>query len=177
MASFTIDQLRSLPDHAQVTRWDVTFITLPAVGALAFPLQDQINLRCESIESPKGTNQKIEIFNRGHKVLQPGIQDYGNSMVLTFNETIDNFTFNFIKAWRELIWSSRQGQTLPKADLEATLLLTMLDNQDNARAAWKVYGCFLEADDFGSFDASTSDIVRPSMTLSFDFYVDTPLSV
>jgi hypothetical protein len=176
MANFSIDQLRALPDYAQVTRWDVTFLQLPAVGALGFPVVDDINLRCESVETPKATNQKFEVQTRGHKTLHSGIMDYGNSMVLTFTETVDNFTFNFVKAWRELCWSSRQGQAFPKADLEATILLTMLDNEDNARAAWKIYGAFYEADDFGTLDGSTSDAIRPTLTLSYDFYVDTPLS-
>ena len=102
MASFDIEQLRALPDYAQVTRWDITFLQLPAVGSLGFPLADQINFRCESVETPKGTNQKFEVATRGHKVFQPGIQDYGNTMLLTFNETVDNFTFNFIKAARRI---------------------------------------------------------------------------
>lgn len=176
MASFTIDQLRALPDYAQVTRWDVSFLTLPSVGALAFPVSDELNFRCETVETPKATNQKFPVETRGHRTLHSGIMDYGNTMVMTFTETVDNTLFNFIKAWREICWSSRQGQAFPKSSLEATILITMLDNQDNARAAWKVYGCFYEADDFGTLDGSTSDAIKPSLTLSYDFYVDTTLT-
>lgn len=177
MASFSIDQLRALPDYAQVTRWDINFVTLPAVGALGFPLADSLNFRCSSVEIPKTTNQKFPVSVRGHKTFHSGIQDYGNTMTLTFNETVDNTLFNFVKAWRELIWSSRQGQSFSKADIEATLLITLLDNQDNVRSKYTVYGCFLEADDFGTLDSETSDIIRPSLTLSYDFYVDAPLTV
>jgi hypothetical protein len=86
MPSFSIDQLRALPDYAQVTKWDVNFVTLPAVGALGFPAADQINFRCESVETPKATNQKFEVQTRGHKTLHSGIMDYGNTMTLTFTE-------------------------------------------------------------------------------------------
>jgi len=177
MANFSIDQLRALPDYAQVTKWDVTFVTLPAVGALGFPVAEDINLRCESVELPKGANQKYEVMTRGHKTLHSGIMDYGNTITLTFTETVDNFLFNFVKAWRELVWSSRQGQAFSKADIEATLLITLLDNQDNPRAKYTVYGCFYESDDFGTLDGSTSDAMKPSLTLSFDHFVDAPLSV
>lgn len=177
MASFTIDQLRALPDYAQPTKWDINFVTLPAVGALGFPIADDLNLRCESVEIPKSTNQKFEVQIRGHKTMHSGLLDYGNTMTIVFTETVDSLIFNFIKAWRELVWSSRQGQTFPKSDLEATILLTLRDNQDNARAKYTVYGAFYEADDFGTLDGTTSDAMRPSLTLSYDFYVDAPLSV
>lgn len=172
MAKISIDQLRSLPDYAQVTKWDITFITLPAVGPLGLLVGEALNLRCESVEIPKHTNQKFEVMIRGHKTLQPGLIDYGNSMTLTFTETVDNVLLKLVKGWRELIWSSRQGRTFPKKDLEGTLLITMLDNQDNIRAKYTVYGCFLESDDFGTLDGSTSDAIKPSITLSFDYYVD-----
>ena len=175
MANISIDQLRALPDYAQVTRWDITFVTLPAVGAFGFPISDALNMRCESIELPKATNQKFEVQVRGHKTLHSGIMDYVKTMTLTFTETVDNTIFKFIKAWRELCWSSRQGEAFPKSDLEATILITLLDNQDNARAKYTVYGCFYEADDFGTLDGATSDAMKPTLTLSYDFYVDAPL--
>ena len=175
MASFTIDELRALPDYAQITKWDVTFVTLPAVGALGFAASDALNLRLESIEAPKATNQKFEVQTRGHKTFHSGILDYGNTITLTFIETVDNTIFNFVKAWRELVWSSRQGQAFPKADLEATILLTLRDNQDNPRAKYTLFGCFYEDSDFGTFDGSTSDAIRPALTLSYDFYTDSPL--
>lgn len=172
MAKMSIDQLRALPDAAQVTKWEITFLTLPAVGALGLLAADALNLRCESVEIPKASNQKFEIQIRGHKTLQPGILDYGNSLTLTFVETVDNTILKLVKGWRELMWSSRQGRSFPKKDLEATLLISLLDNQDQLRAKYTVYGCFYESDDFGTMDGSTSDAVKPSLTLSFDYYVD-----
>lgn len=176
MASFTIDQLRALPDYAQVTKWDISFLTLPAVGALGFPVSEQINFRCASVETPSGANQKFGVQTRGHQVFQSGIMDYGNTMVITFNETVDNFVFNFIKAWRELVWGSRNGNSFPMSDLTAVMQITLLDNQSNPRAAWKHYGCFYEDSDFGTLDGETSDAIKPTLTLSYDYFVDTPLS-
>ena len=175
MATISIDQLRSLPDYAQVTKWDINFVTLPAVGAIGFPLSDDLNIRCESVELPKATNQKFEVMTRGHKTLHSGILDYGNTFTITFNETVDSKVFNFIKAWRELVWSSRQGQSFPKSDLEATILITLLDNQDQPRAKYTVYGCFYEDADYGTVDGATSDVQKITLTLSHDFFVDSPL--
>lgn len=177
MARINIEELRAQRDYAQVTKWSLDFVTLPAVGAFGFPASEALNLRCESIELPKASNQKFEVMIRGQKTLHSGIMDYGNTVTMTFVETVDNTVFNLVKAWRELCWSSRQGQAFPKRDLEATILLTLLDNQDNARAKYTMYGCFYESDDFGTLDGSTSDAMRPSLTLSYDYYVDAPLNV
>lgn len=177
MASFTIEQLRALPDYAQVTRWDLTFVTLPAVGPFGFPLADALNFRAETVELPKGVNQRFPVETRGHRVMQSGIMDYGNELTITFTETVDNTIFNFVKAWREMCWSSREGKAFPKADLEGTLLLTLLDNKDNPRAKYTVYGCMYSSDDFGTLDGSTSDAIKPSLTLGFDYFVDAPLGV
>lgn len=178
MASFSIDQLRALPDYAQTNRWDVTFVTLPAVGALGFAVSDELNFRCKTIEIPKATVQKFEVAIRGHKTFHAGGLDYGNSITLTFSETVDNTLFNFIKAWRELIWSTRQGQAFSKQDIEATILLTLRDNQDGARAKYTIYGCFLEDSDSGSLIGdSAAESQEISITLSFDFFADAPLSL
>lgn len=175
MAKISIDQLRNLPDYAQVTKWDISFLTLPAIGPLGLLVSDALNVRCESVEIPKVSVQKFEVMVRGHKTMQPGLIDYGNSISLTFTETVDNTIRKLVKGWRELIWSSRQGRSFPKKDLEATLLITELDNQDKVRSKITVYGCFLESDDFGTLDGSTSDAIKPSITLSFDYFVDMPL--
>ena len=176
MSSINLDELRALPDYAQMTKWGIKFVTLPAVGALGFPVSDALDLRCESVELPKGSNQKFEVQTRGHKTLHSGIIDYGNTLTLTFNETVDNTIFNFVKAWRELCWSARQGKSFSKQDIEATLLITLYDNQNKPRAKYTVYGCFWEADDFGTMDGSSSDAQKPSLTLSFDYFVDAPLN-
>jgi hypothetical protein len=176
MANISIDQLRALPDFGQTNRWDITFVTLPAVGVLGFPLSDSLNIRCETVELPKASNQKIEVNIRGHKVFNSGILDYGNSLTMTFVETVDNTIFNFVKAWRELCWESRQGRAFSKSDLEATILITLLNNQDQPRAKYTVYGAMYESDDFGSLD-NGSEVMRPSLTLSFDYYVDAPLAI
>jgi hypothetical protein len=177
MASFTIDQLRSLPDYALTTRWDINFVTLPAVGALGGFLGDTLNFRCSSVTLPKSTNEKFEVGVRGFKTRHTGIQNYESTMTLTFNETVDNTIFNFVKAWRELIWSSRQGSSFSKEDVEATLLITLLDNQDAPRAKYTVYGCFLEDSDFGELVGEGSEAQKATLTLSVDHWVDSPLSL
>ena len=175
MSTIDIEALRALPDYAMATKWDVTFVTLPAVGAFGFPLSESLNLRCDSIELPKASNQKFEVMVRGHKTFHSGILDYGNTMTLTFNETVDSAIMTFCKAWRELTHASRTGKSFKKADIEATLLIVLYDNEGKARAKYTIYGAFWESDDFGTLDGTSSEGMKPSLTLSFDYFVESPL--
>lgn len=177
MATFTIDQLRNLPDYQQMTKWDMRFLTLPLVGVLAFPLANDINIRCESVEIPRATTNQIDVDIRGHRTVIPGITNYQNTMTITFTETVDNKIKLFLKAWRELLWGTRTGTSFSKSQVEGTLQLMMLNNQDQAIYNFIVYGCFPLESDLGTLDGSSSEIMRPSVTFAYDYFTDLPLRV
>lgn len=177
MASFSIDQLRALPDYQKVTKWDMRFLSLPVVGALAIPAADLLNLRCETIEIPQKQNEKIEVQIRGHKTFHAGITTYNGSFNATFTETVDNTVKNFLKAWSELVWGTRSGTQFTKAEYEGVLQITMLDSKDRPVYSFIVYGVWPEAADFGTLEGSSSEIQRPSVTFSYDFFTEAPLRV
>lgn len=170
-----IESLRNLPEFAQVTKWDMQFITFPIVGAFGALIPNEYNLRCETIEQPKGNMNNTEVQVRGHKVYNSGILDYGNSITLTFVETQDNMILKLVKAWREISWASRTGKQFTKKETEATLLITRLDKQDKPIAKYTLYGCIYQSDDAGSLDSSGTDAIKPSLTLNFDYFIDAPL--
>lgn len=175
MSKIDIEQLRALPDYVKMTDWGISFPVLPTVGALGGFASDVLDLRCETVDLPKPANQKIEVNTRGHKVFQNGLSDFGNSTTITFNDTVDNVVFNFIKAWRDITRDFRTGKQFSKADVEAVIVVTQYDANDVAIRAWKLVGCIYESDDHGSLDSSSSEILRPSLTVSFDYPEAIPL--
>jgi len=175
MATFGIDSVRSLPDFQQLYKWDLQFLQLPAVGPFGFPLANGLNLRCESTTLPNVSNQKIEVYQKGHKVFQPGISEYNGTLDLVFTETVDNFVHQFLLAWREMIWATRSGQSFAKEDIEAVIQITRLNAQDEPIWEYNMKGVFLEAYDLGSLESSASDIMRPSVTLSYDYFAEKPI--
>ena len=177
MAKVSIDQLRQLPDIAQSTKWNVTFITLPAIGAIALLASDQLNLRTEAIDQPKASITNFPVQIRGHKTMHPGIIDYGNTFKISFTETVDSAIYTMIKAWRELMWASRTGQGNKKSDLEGVVMIELLDNNDAVRARTTYYGVMYQDSDMGTLDGATSDALKPSITFSFDFFIDNPISL
>lgn len=177
MATFSIDELRNLPDYQKTHKWDMRFLSLPGVGALAIPAASLLNLRCETIEIPQKSNEKIEVAIRGHKTYHPGITTYNGTMTVTFTETVDNTIKNFFKAWSELIYGTRTGTAFTKSELEGVMQITLLDSKDVPVYSYIVYGVWPEAGDFGSLEGGSSEIMRPSITFSYDFYTDAPLRI
>lgn len=177
MPMINIEQLRALPDFAQATKWNVVFLTLPSIGNLALGVSEQLNLRTESIDQPKAAIQNFPVQIRGHKVMQPGIIDYGNTFTIRFTETIDSAIYTFIKAWRELIWSSRNGTAFNKSDLEGVVMIELLDNAGKVRGRTTYYGVMYQDADPGALDGSTSDALKPGVTFSFDYFIDSPIAL
>jgi hypothetical protein len=177
MATFSIDQLRALPDYQKVTKWDMRFLSLPLAGVLAIPAADSLNLRCETIEIPQKTNEKVEVQIRGHKTYHAGITSYNGTINVTFTETVDNTIKLFFKAWSELVYGTRSGTAFEKKDYEGTLQITMLNSKDRPVYSYILYGVWPEAGDFGSLEGASAEVQKPSITFSYDFFTDAPLRI
>lgn len=168
-----VKQVRGLPDFAPLYKWDLAVTTGPA----AIDTPGGLNVRCLSTDVPKAqAGQTIEVGIRGIYKNQSGIYQYNGSITLAFAETVDNTIKQWLTDWREACYNSQDGTAAPQADIEANILLTMLDRQDQAIWKYELIGVFLEDyDHAGSqLDGETSDIQRPSITVRYDTFKDSP---
>lgn len=168
MARPTIEQVRSV-ELTSLYRWDLQF--LPKNSGLE--LDEEVNLRCESTELPKKTNAPVENNIRGHKTKSPGITSYAGTITMTFVETTDNKIAKVLKACRDLLWDPATGKRRPKSELEFDIMIVRLDNDDKPIWQYKLIGCFVEDDDpGGTLDGSTPDPLKPTATISYDYFKD-----
>jgi len=171
-----LESLRNLGNFTQAFRWYVEFENFPAL--MSGYVSEDINFRAESTGLPKLGGASVDITIRGHKLKQPGIADYGNTIVLTCVETIDNKIAQFVHDWREICWQTEEGgsgRTNYKADIEATLRITRLDNMDNPIWWYKLFGCYLESTEYGDLDGTTGDPFKPALTICWDYFNDGPI--
>lgn len=175
MARPSIDQIRSIGNVTQLFRWNLQIAAFPS-AITAPPTTEALNLRCESVELPKLTNQPVEVNIRGHKVKQPGIGQYAGTLQMTFIETVDNVVHNFLRQWREACWQTKTGISRPKTELEAIILIHRLNQQDEPIWEYKLIGAFLEDYDAGgTLDGTSTESLRPVFTLSYDYFEDQAL--
>lgn len=170
----SMDQVRSVADFTTLFRWNLIFAQFPS--AIAAPSSEDLNIRCESAELPKLTGSTITQSIRGHKVSQPGIHDYSETITLTFVETVDNVISNFLRSWREACWATNTGVTNPKSEVEAIILIQRLNSLDEPIWEYKLLGAFLQDfDPGGTLDGSSSDSLKPSLVIKFDRFEDQAL--
>lgn len=172
MSRPTIDQIRGVGDFATLYQWNLHFLRSP--GAIAGLITDQgalLNLRCESTTIPKATNTKMPIEIRGHRVHQPGTNEYEGAITLVFNETVDNMVSNVISGWREACAATGTGAHGSRADIEATIMIERLNRQDETIWTYTLYGCFLESYEPGDLGFA-SEVMKPSITLNYDYFAD-----
>ena len=175
----TINQLRALTDFSPSYRWD-TNVALPSAVAQAIN-SNELNLRTTSMNIPKRTIEPIEVSNRGHKIFREGITNFSNNISLSTVSTIDAMMHKAIRNWHMMCWSD-DGQTVygrmstnNPADRQATFTLTALNNTDQGYWQYLIYGAWLQDTDFGDFQSDSSEILRPSLSMSYDFFIDGPV--
>jgi hypothetical protein len=164
----TLDTIRNLGDFQQTFRFRLTFLTSPTGVAVDV---EGMDARCETAELPKTTNEKIEIALKGLKMFQHGRADYGNSITMTFIETVDSSIKRMLAEWRKAQFDIKTGaMAAPSANLKCDVGITLLNNQNQDVYTFKLIGCLLEDYDLGQMEGATADVQRPSMTLGFDYY-------
>lgn len=174
MARPKITDIRELGDISVVFRWDMDIKAPKALAAA--PAAGALNFRCNSTELPKMTGQNINVEIRGHRVKHAGIYQYTDTIVLEFTETVDNTIAKFLREWRELCWKTKEGTSQLKKDLEATVILTRLNNQNSPIWRYTLYGAFIDSFDYPNLDGNTSDAWKPTITLCYDYFEDESLS-
>jgi len=171
MARPTMDDIRSLGDFAVVYQWNLNFSTFPSAVSSS-PQSGDLNWRCTTATVPKRASTATEVVIRGHKVKQPGVYTYDNQITLSFVETADNMITAFLVSWLDSCWQSKTGVQATKDETTCDIELELLDRQGEQRATYKIYGCFLESYDPGGdlADCSGSDAVKPTATISYDYF-------
>jgi len=165
----SVSQLRSLGQLALSHRWEIDFTAFPT--AVTSPGIDSagINLRCESATIPKATPNLVSNNIRGHEVAYQGITKYNGSIDLTFIETINHEMANFLVQWREVSYNVDSGTQSNKNEVEATITLYLLDNQDNPKKKFTLIGALLEDYTPGAID-NENNLVKPKITLHYDLF-------
>ena len=172
----TIEQIRSVLPVSSSIKWNLVGINISASAPISLPDGDALNIRCISTTLPKLTETPTEIMIRGHKVRQPGIYDYEKIITLIMMETVDNTISLFWRDWRNLCWEPDTGASLPKSDLEATILIQRLDPQDEPIYQYELFGCYPSDSDLGILDGVTPEVVQPNLIINYDYFREGPVS-
>jgi hypothetical protein len=170
----SVANLQALGDFANLINWDVTIFNAPSAVS-PFLTADEINFRCDSTDVPTSKSQSATVMVRGFPVKQPGIWIPTQIITLMLYETIDNTVSSFIIAWRNACYDPITGAQLPKDQVTCDhIQLTRNDREGNPIWTYTLFNVFLEDYDplGGQLQGQSADVVRPSITLSYDRFTD-----
>lgn len=171
MSSVTIQDIAGLPHFATVYQWNATFVFPSGLTDVGDP--SDFNARCLSTEMPSMQGQSIDIQIRGHHIKQHGIYDSQHTLNLTFVETVDNKISNLFTKWRRICWKLITGAQMTSPEVKGQLILARLGPDLSEIWSTTIYGVFLEAyDPGGQLDGAQSAALNPSLTISYDYFVD-----
>lgn len=165
-----IHSLRNLTDFVTTYQWSLRFDTFPRAVSSP-PTTANMNIRCISADIPTFTDQPIATDIRGHKVWQPGIHNYSQTITLTMAENIDMLVNKFIRAWREACFQTGTGRHSSKDDVQCEITLVRLNRQDEAIWNYHLFGCFLSGYEQGQLNAENTTF-RPTLRINYDYFTD-----
>jgi hypothetical protein len=143
-----------------------------------YPDSSELNIRCETSEIPKRT-QNVQVNNiRGHAVRQVTNTEYAGQLTLTFIETVDNKILKFLQSWREACYQTKTGNGNFKADTEAKIRLERLDTQNNPIYEYVLIGCLCQDTTDGatlSGGGGGGEAIKPELIVSYDYFEDQAL--
>lgn len=161
-------QIRSLPNKVQLYKWFISFPTPPP--AVSYPGDNALNYRCVSSTIPKKDPTIVENVIRGIKTGEPGIPNLNdNTITLTFLEDVSLVVTKFFSDWEDACSSPEELVTLDNADIKAIVLLTMLNNKNEAIKLYELFGVLPNTSEAGGdLGNETAETYKPSYTLWFD---------
>lgn len=163
----TLEDIRGLQNFSQQFRWA---IDLQAPVGLS---GDDFNFRAVTTSVPNMNPTSTEISIRGNTVKQPGIADFTRTIDVTMIETNDFTIADMIDQWRNMCWDTSggvTGRTMNKKQLEGTLIMHQLDNQDNVLVTYVLKGVYPETVAYGEMSDNVADPWKPVITFAFDYF-------
>jgi len=170
----TIDEVRSFDNLAMSYRWNMGFAQFPA-SVTPNITSAGLNLRCETATLPtkEMTTQTINI--RGNKANHMGLMERTGEVTFTFFETVSHEVMAFLMAWEEKCFSTPEGTSDSKSNLQAIIEIDLLDNLDNATMKYTLVGCLLQGIEPGEL-GNENNFVKPKMKIKYDYFTRTMLT-
>ena len=172
-----VDVMEYLGDPAPAHHWAIGFQRLPAPIQAVYP---DINMHCVTTAVPRRTaGEPLAIQLRGHQFERPASYNDEHTIEMEFIETTDNAVSAFLREFRNFMWDTRTGLRAagPYAEYTCTCILNRMNNQDQAIWHYTMYGCYYrDHDPVGGQLGADSEVIRPNMTLYYDWFDDGPVS-
>lgn len=154
--------------YASMYRWGFSVVNMPRV--VRSISSSDLTIRAYSSSIPKVTVDQSTIENRGHIIWQPGITRFQGTHTIVFHEAEDGKMAKFLNEWHQKHWQDGTGVQEITNDLKGDFKLSLLNAKDQVREEYILHGCWLQDWDGGELSSTSSDTLKYTLTLQYDYY-------
>lgn len=171
-----VDIMEHLGDPAPTYHWGISFPGWDIPGVV---LPD-VNMHCTTTAVPRRTaGDPVTMQIRGHQFERPAAYNDEHTLDMEFIDTTDNPISLWLSGWRDFMWDTRTGVrgAAAYADYTVDCLMHRYGNADNDTPIWHylLHGCYYrDADPVGGQLGGDVEVLRPTLTLYYDWFVDGP---
>lgn len=163
----SIESIKSnLSSPARTYLWEFFIPNLPGGGDI-----DAIRTRCVVSEMPNVASEPITVDWRAMKFKVAGKMNMSHTISLTFLESEDVKIIKALYNWRALVLDPATGRGGQPINYKADAYLELLDTQGDVYCDIRLIGTYPEEMPTLGFDMATTDIAKPTLTLSYDRWI------
>ena len=156
----------NLSSPARTYLWEFFVPNMPGGGDI-----DSVRTRCVISEMPNVASEPITVDWRAMKFKVAGKMNYGHTITLTFLESEDVKIIKALYNWRALVIDPATGTGGQPNNYKADAYLELLDTQGSVYLDIRLIGSYPEDVPTIGLDMSSTDLIKPTLTLSYDRWV------
>lgn len=163
----SIDAIKSnLTDPLRTYLWEMMIPNVPGGGDV-----DAVRLRCVSSAIPNVASEEIVVDWRAMRFRIAGKLNYSHTITMTFLESADRKILDAFYNWRKLVTNPETGAGVAPSEYKTDIYISLLNTKGEEVVKIKLMGCYPQEMGEIALDMATNEIIRPTVTFSYDRWV------
>ena len=161
--ALTLTDVRGMGNTLKQNNYDLVIPNPPAGGD-----GDILRLAVASSAIPGFSSEIVERAHHGHVIKEAGRGMFPRTLPAEFFETSELTALTLLKAWHTLQWNNETGEQSDTNAYKTDGYIILLDAARKESKKVRFKGLFIEDVADSPLDGASSEIVRVSVTFSYD---------
>ena len=163
--ALNLDDVRGLADSLKNYNFDLVIPNVPGGGD-----GEALRLHVVTTSIPGLSSEMIERAMHGFIIKEAGRGRFPGVLPTEYVESSELVIFKAMKAWHDLQWDKKTGAQATATIYKTNAFLHILGNDRSVKATIKLSGVCIEEISDTPMSGESSELVRASVTFSYDYW-------